>query len=112
MDTSAYNYNALANTSDACYYDPGCTNCYGSPPALLPPLDFSNTYLGPSAEEVCVVCCLPTLLILFIARGVRRGPPVEADKEVPQQREKVEEKNNEEIPTTLTVGWLDDFQSP
>ena len=26
MDTSAYNYNALANTSDACYYDPGCTN--------------------------------------------------------------------------------------
>ena len=26
MDTAAYNYNALANTSDTCYYQPGCTN--------------------------------------------------------------------------------------
>ena len=26
MDTLAYNYNALANTNDACYYDPGCTS--------------------------------------------------------------------------------------
>ena len=26
MDTAAYNYNALANTSDVCYYQPGCTN--------------------------------------------------------------------------------------
>ncbi len=26
MDTLAYNYNALANTSDECYYNPGCTN--------------------------------------------------------------------------------------
>ena len=23
---NAYNYNSLANTSDTCYYDPGCTN--------------------------------------------------------------------------------------
>tara|TARA_R100001460_G_scaffold15657_1_gene34492 strand:+ start:853 stop:3447 length:2595 start_codon:yes stop_codon:yes gene_type:complete len=26
MDTLAYNYNSLANTSDTCYYNPGCTN--------------------------------------------------------------------------------------
>jgi hypothetical protein len=26
MDTTAYNYNELANTNDTCYYDPGCTN--------------------------------------------------------------------------------------
>ena len=26
MDTLAYNYNALANTNDTCYYNPGCTN--------------------------------------------------------------------------------------
>lgn len=26
MDSTAYNYNALANTSDTCYYMPGCTN--------------------------------------------------------------------------------------
>ena len=26
MDTLAYNYNANANTSDTCYYNPGCTN--------------------------------------------------------------------------------------
>ena len=26
MDALAYNYNALANTNDTCYYDPGCTN--------------------------------------------------------------------------------------
>ena len=26
MDTLAYNYNALANTNDTCYYSPGCTN--------------------------------------------------------------------------------------
>jgi hypothetical protein len=26
MDIAAYNYNALANTSDVCYYQPGCTN--------------------------------------------------------------------------------------
>ena len=26
MDTAAYNYNGLANTSDTCYYQPGCTN--------------------------------------------------------------------------------------
>ena len=26
MDTTAYNYNNLANTSDTCYYMPGCTN--------------------------------------------------------------------------------------
>ena len=26
MEINAYNYNSLANTSDTCYYDPGCTN--------------------------------------------------------------------------------------
>jgi len=26
MDATAYNYNSLANTSDVCYYNPGCTN--------------------------------------------------------------------------------------
>jgi len=26
VDSLAYNYNALANTSDTCYYSPGCTN--------------------------------------------------------------------------------------
>ena len=26
MDTTAYNYNGLANTPDTCYYQPGCTN--------------------------------------------------------------------------------------
>jgi len=26
MDTIAYNYNALANTNNTCYYSPGCTN--------------------------------------------------------------------------------------
>jgi hypothetical protein len=26
MDTTAYNYNDLANTQDTCYYMPGCTN--------------------------------------------------------------------------------------
>jgi len=26
MDTLAYNYNSLANTTDTCYYMPGCTN--------------------------------------------------------------------------------------
>jgi len=26
IDSIAYNYNALANTSDTCYYNPGCTN--------------------------------------------------------------------------------------
>ena len=26
MDTTAYNYNALANTNDVCYYNPGCTS--------------------------------------------------------------------------------------
>ena len=26
MDQAAYNYDALANTSDTCYYSPGCTN--------------------------------------------------------------------------------------
>ena len=26
MDATAYNYNSLANTSDVCYYSPGCTN--------------------------------------------------------------------------------------
>ena len=26
MEMNAYNYNSLANTSDTCYYDPGCTN--------------------------------------------------------------------------------------
>ena len=26
MDNTAFNYNALANTSDTCYYSPGCTN--------------------------------------------------------------------------------------
>ena len=116
----AYNYNPLATQNDgSCIstggfgYDPGCTNCYGSPPALLPPLDFSNTYLGPSPEQVCMVCCLPTILILFIIdRGVRRRNQFKVDKEIPEQRERVEEKNSEEIPGTLTVGWLDDFQSP
>jgi hypothetical protein len=26
MDSTAYNYNSLANTNDTCYYMPGCTN--------------------------------------------------------------------------------------
>jgi hypothetical protein len=26
LDNMAYNYNALANTNDTCYYSPGCTN--------------------------------------------------------------------------------------
>ena len=90
-------------------YDPSCTNCYGSPPALLPPLDFSNAYLGPSAEEVFTFCCLPAIFILFMIRSLRRSPSVENDPEKPKQ---IEQKVSQEAPADVTVGWLDDFDSP
>ena len=48
---------ALGGSWDCLY---GGVNCGGGTgPALLPPLDFSNTYLGPSLGEVLTYCCLP-----------------------------------------------------
>ena len=42
-------------------------------------------------------------------RSLRRSPAVENDPEKPKQ---IEQKVSQEAPADVTVGWLDDFDSP
>ena len=47
MDSTAYNYNSLANTSDTCYYKPGCTS-----PAYLE--YYTQGYVADIDDTSCV----------------------------------------------------------
>ena len=77
----------------------GGVNCWGGTgPALLPPLDFSNTYLGPSLGEVLTYCCLPCGALLGLCsylgmfgrgrgKNGRKGVTPKAKKKLPVPNE-------------------------
>ncbi|MBN16778.1 MAG: hypothetical protein CMB37_01280 [Euryarchaeota archaeon] len=94
---------------------------YGSPPALLPPLDFSGMDLGPSDEEIFFFCCLPCvgffLLLSFlytrrlshVEEGLRKKEGVLDKAKIPELvlvEESVEEEVKESVykPAIIIIG--------